>query len=88
MKEKKLYIWKLADFLYLNNKVMSGEELAEHLNRNDFLTSYGSEYAGGRGTYKLISETWHWLNDELKFPKEAAKVATAFVKPDGNVAYE
>jgi len=87
MNEKKLYIWKLADFLFRNKMVMSAEELAEHLNRNDFLTSYGTEYAGGRGTYKLISETWSWLENELHFPTESAKIAKAFVKPDGSYAY-
>jgi hypothetical protein len=88
MNEKKLYIYKLADFLAQNNKTMSGEELADHLNRNDFLTSYGTEYQGGRGIYKLIRETWHWLNDDLQLPTEAKKVAEVYVKPNGEYAYE
>lgn len=88
MNDKKLYIYKLADFLAQNGKTMSGEELADHLNRNDFLTSYGTEYQGGRGTYKLIRETWHWLNDELQLSTEANKVAVAYVKPNGDYAYE
>ena len=65
---------------------MSGEELAEHLNRNNFLTSYGTEYQGGRGTYKLISETYNWLKD-LGLQNEADKIAEAFVKPNGDFAY-
>lgn len=88
MNEKKLYIWKLGVFLADHGMTMSGEELAEHLNRNKFLTSYGTEYAGGRGTYKLISETWNWLKNTLKLNKEAEKVAKAFVKPDGTYSYE
>lgn len=88
MNEKKLYIYKLADFLAQNSKTMSGEELADHLNRNDFITSYGKEYQGGRGTYKLIRETWHWLNDDLQLPTEAKKVAEVYVKPNGEYAYE
>jgi hypothetical protein len=67
---------------------MSGDELAAHLNRNKFLTSYGSEYSGGRGTYKLIKETWHWVKNDLGLDEEAAKVAEVFVKPDGTYAYE
>jgi len=59
MNKKKLYIWRLASFLYQNDKVMSGEELAAHLNRNGFLTGYCEKYQGGRGTYTLIRETWH-----------------------------
>lgn len=39
MNDKKVYIWKLGVFLHAQNMVMSGEELAEHLNRNKFLTS-------------------------------------------------
>jgi hypothetical protein len=88
MNEKKIYIWKLATFLNSQNMVMSGEELAEHLNRNKFLTSYGTEYHGGRGTYKLINQTWKWLHNSLKLPEEAKHVARAFVKPNGGYAYE
>jgi hypothetical protein len=87
MNAKKVYVWKLADFLTQHRKKMSGEELADHLNRNNFPTGYGTEYAGGRGTYTLVRETWHWLNDELGIPDEARKVAEAFVKPDGCYAY-
>ena len=88
MNSKKAYIWRLADFLCQHNMTMSGEELASHLNRNSFLTSYGTEYAGGRGTYKLISDTWGWLHDELGLPGEARKVAEAYVTQDGRYAYE
>jgi hypothetical protein len=88
MNSKKLYIWRLASFLRQHDMKMSGEELADHLNRNKFLTAYGSEYSGGRGTYKLIHETWKWVNDELKLADEAEKIALAFVKPDGTYAYE
>jgi hypothetical protein len=58
MNRKKLYIWQLAVFLNTHGMRMSGEELADHLNRNNFLTSYGQEYQGGKGTYRLISQTW------------------------------
>ena len=86
MNQKKTYIWKLAIFLASNGMKMSGEELAEHLNRNNFLTSYGTEYQGGRGTYKLISETYNWLKD-LGLQNEADKIAEAFVKANGDFAY-
>lgn len=88
MNEKKLYIWKLATFLHSHQMLMSGEELAEHLNRNNFLTSYGSEYQGGRGTYTLINQTWKWLHDDLKLFEEAKHVACAFVKSNGEYAYQ
>ncbi len=87
MNEKKLYIWHLADFLSRHEKRMSGEELATHLNRNNFMTEYETEYEGGRGTYTLIEATYKWLKNDLQFSKEASKVAEAFVKPDGSYAY-
>jgi hypothetical protein len=87
MEQKKLYIWQLASFLSSHSMTMSGEELADHLNRNSFLTSYGTEYKGGRGTYKLVRETYHWLTN-LNLSNEAKKVATSFVKPNGGYAYE
>ena len=88
MNEKKLYIWRLAEFLQSHGMVMSGEELAEHLNRNGFMTDYGTEYEGGRGTYRLIEMTWRWVHDELKLENMAHCIARAFVKPDGTYAYE
>ena len=88
MNAKKAYIWKLGVFLHSQGMVMSGEELAEHLNRNDFLTSYGTEYQGGRGTYKLIKQTWSWLKHDLQLNSDAEAVALAFVKANGSYAYE
>ncbi len=88
MNKKKVYVWKLADFLQRHGMRMSGEELADHLNRNDFMTGYGTEYSGGRGTYHLIQVTWNWLNADLGLEDEAKKVAKAFVKQDGSYAYE
>ncbi|MEQ8765468.1 MAG: hypothetical protein RL885_16185 [Planctomycetota bacterium] len=67
---------------------ISGEELAAHLNRNEFLTDAGTEFQGGRGTCKLIQATWRWLHDDLGLEVEAAKVAAAYVKQDGKYAYE
>jgi hypothetical protein len=88
MNQKRVYIWQLAVFLTSHDKVMSGKELADHLNRNDFLTEYGAEYQGARGTYTLIEQTYRWLDEDLGLPKEAGSVAKAFVKPDGSYAYE
>ena len=88
MNSKKTYLWQLAAFLHAHEMVMSGEELADHLNRNKFLTGYGEEYEGGRGIYTLIRVTWKWLHDDLGLEAEAMHVARAFVKPDGGYAYE
>lgn len=88
MNQKKLYIWQLAAFQRRYRMTMSGDELAAHLNRNEFLTGTGEQFKGGRGTYTLIQETYRWVADELGLPKDASKVARAFVKPDGTYAYK
>lgn len=87
MNKKRQYIWQLADFLCNQGKVMSGEELAAHLNRNGIFTEYDTEYQGGRGIYTLIRSTYHWLHDEMALEEEASKVAEAYVKPDGSHAW-
>lgn len=86
MDRKKMYICKLASFLYKQGKVMSGKELADHLNRNGFSTSYGTPYRGGRGTYKLIKQTWKQLRSESR-DIDAEYVALAYVKRNGAYAY-
>ena len=83
----KEYISKLAQTLADNGTTMSGEELAQHLNRNNMKTSYGTEYAGKRGIYKLIQDTYKWLESQ-GLHQEARNVAVAFVKPDGSYAYQ
>jgi len=87
MNEKKVYVWRLGSFLSDHGKTMSGDELADHLNRNNFRWGSGKKYTGERGTYTLIGATWKWLNDDLGLPGESEKVALAFVKPDGSYAY-
>jgi hypothetical protein len=88
MNQKKLYVWQLAAFLSHFEMKMSWKELADHLNRNRFLTGTGQKYKGERGTYTLIKETYRWVKEELGLKKEASKVAQAFVKPDGSYAYK
>lgn len=88
MSRKKLYIWRLAQFLSLNEKKMSVTELADHLNRNGFRTTYGEQYAGARGTLRLISMTYQWVDTELGLGgDEATPVAVSFIKKDGTYAY-
>lgn len=87
MNTKKMYLVKLADFLVSNSMTMSGQELAEHLNRNSFLTSYGTEYQGGRGIYKLISQTYYWL-EELGLSEETKNFPRAFVQGNGDYPWD
>lgn len=85
--DKKEYIKRLATFLHDNGTTMAANELAEHLNRNNFKTGYGTEYEGGRGTYTLIHATYDWLVASGQ-QTEADNVAEAFPKPDGNYAFD
>ena len=88
MNRKKWYIWQLGTFLHAHKMTMSGQELADHLNRNNFKTSYGTEFEGARGTYTLIEATWRWVNNDLGLEDEASNIALAFVKPDGTHAWD
>jgi len=88
MIRKKFYIWRLANFLRSHSMQMCVGELAEHLNRNSFLTSYGEEYKGGRGTFKLVQQTWKFVNNELGLGDEAKNIAEAYPSEDGTFAYD
>ncbi len=88
MNQKKLYVWRLAAFLHQHGMRMSGDELADHLNRNNFLTSYGTLYEGKRGIYKLIKETWKWVHEELGLTEEADKIPMTFPTPQGDYPFE
>ena len=84
-----LYIWRLATFLRSNGKVMSARELIDHLNRNGFSAERSEDFRkGGRGPYRMISETWHWVNDDLGLAKEAHIIAQAYVKADGTHVWD
>lgn len=84
--DKKEYIRRLAHFLAENGITMAGNELAQHLNRNNFKTSYGTAYEGGRGTYTLLHVTYDWLSSTGK-QKDADNVAFAFPKSNGEYAF-
>jgi len=85
--DKKEFIRKLGSFLVSTDATMTGKTLADLLNWNGFKTSYDTEYAGGRGTYKLIRATYDWLV-KIGDQEAADKVAEAFKKPNGTYAYE
>jgi len=86
--EKKAYIWQLARFLTAHGRVMSGGELADHLNRNGVETSYSTKYSRGRGVYTLINATYKWLAKDLELLSEADTIANAYVNAKGKPAYK
>ena len=83
---KKEYIGHLANVLVSNKTTITAENLANHLNDIGFETGYGTEYAGGRGTYTLIHATYDWFASNGN-QVSADNVALAFKKPDGTYAY-
>jgi hypothetical protein len=82
--EKKMYLVKLAEFLVNNGTTMSGSELVDHFNRNKILTSLGTEYCHSRGIYRLLAETYVWL-ESMGIDSITNKFLKAFV--DGNGEY-
>lgn len=87
MSDVKETLAKLAGFLVDNDKHMSGEELADYLNRNDYKTTRGEEYKGGRGTFKLLSSLYDTFKKEGR-DEDAHNVARAFTKDNDDYAYE
>ena len=83
--DKMNYIIDLAEFLRKHEGTMSGPELATHLNRNKFPTEYGTEYAGERGVYTMLSAIY--TNIEAQNPKAAECIALSFVTKDGSHAW-
>ncbi len=85
--EEKYYLLaKLAKFLVENRLIMKGGELAEFLNTNDYKTSYGSRYEGGRGIYTVIRNCWHYYNNK-KETDTVQNIENAFVNAYGNPAF-
>jgi hypothetical protein len=84
--DKKEFIRRLANSLVANSKTITGIELANHLNLNNYKTNTGSLYEGKRGTYRLVTATYDWL-DAFGLQNEANNVALAFKKPNGEYAY-
>ncbi|RXG13257.1 hypothetical protein [Leeuwenhoekiella aestuarii] len=85
--DNKQYVFELATVLHRAKATLPASELANVLNEFNHLTTYGSQYSGGRGTYKLISDTYAWLVKNGN-QNGADIVAIAFTKPDGSYAYE
>jgi len=77
----------VAEELKKRECFMSAPTLARLLNSLGYRTNYGTEYEGARGTYNLISGTYHRLDGAGKGDL-ARMVAAAFRKPNFEYAYE
>jgi hypothetical protein len=76
----------VADELKKRDTFMSVPALCELLNSQGYTTNYGTEFSGGRGSYRLVSGTYHRL-DEAGEPDRATNVALAFRRPNFEYAY-
>ncbi|MDO4224966.1 MAG: hypothetical protein Q4C75_03635 [Bergeyella zoohelcum] len=79
-------ISQLANTLISQGKNMPISQLADYLNQNGYQTTYGTNYQGGRGTYKLISEVYKSLERDGRHA-DADNVAKAFTTDNGDYAY-
>jgi hypothetical protein len=66
---------------------MSVPTLVSLVNGQGYLTNYGTEFSGGRGSYKLVSGTYHRFNS-AGHADRARNVALAFRKPNFDYAYD
>ena len=66
---------------------MSVPALVSLVNDHGYRTNYGTEFSGGRGSYKLVSGTYHRL-DSAGHSTRARNVALAFRKPNFEYAYD
>lgn len=85
---KKEFIGQLAIILHGKGEVMTGQKLAQVLNHHSFSTGYGTPYAGGRGTYRLIKRSYDHYVHVLGNPRTAEKIALAFVSQTGRPAWD
>jgi hypothetical protein len=87
MSNSQIFVFDTAVRLRAQRATMPVHQLADHLNCAGVKTSYGSAYAGGRGTYRLVCTTYHALDRQGR-SADAQIVADSFTRPDGTFAYE
>ena len=85
---KRQFVRELANKLSAAGETIDAAELAVRLNSAGHLTTYGTQFAGRRGTYRLIRTVYVWLDETIGSHDEATAVARAFTKPNGRYAYE
>jgi len=61
---KTTLIKEIASNLVVNNKTMTYDQLATHLNDIGHKTSYGTKYHGQRGVAKLISSVYQNVSNQ------------------------
>lgn len=80
------FISKIAEKCAIEGSTTYIKELARLLNENNFRTSYNAEYAGGRGTYRLVQSAY-WYYERMEEHERARHIADVFVNADGNIVW-
>ena len=81
-----LLISEIAEECSKNESTMTVTELARRLNEKGLKTSCGSEYSGGRGTYRLIQSAY-WCYERKEEHDKAKHIADSFVNAKGNCVW-
>jgi hypothetical protein len=76
----------VADELKKRGTFMSVPALCDLLNSRGYTTNYGNEYSAGRGSYRLISASYH-RQAGAGSADRAHNVAVAFRRPNFDYAY-
>lgn len=84
--DKFQFVAWVADELKKRSTFMSVPALCDLLNARGYTTNYGTEFTGGRGSYRLVSGTYHRL-DAAGEGDRATNVAIAFRRPNFQYAY-
>jgi hypothetical protein len=84
--DKYIFVTWVASELRKRDTFMSVPALCNLLNQKGYRTNYGTEYLGGRGSYKLLSGTY-WRLKNAGNHTDAENVALAFRRPNFEYAY-
>lgn len=85
--DKYQFVSWVAEELTKRDAFMSVPALVDLVNAKGGQTNYGTPFSGGRGSYRLVSGTYHRLNEAGK-QREAHNVAVAFRRPNYEYAYD
>ena len=85
--DKYEFVARVAEELAKRDTFMSVPALMDLVNTKGGRTNYGTEFEGGRGSYKLVSGTYHRMV-AAGTPERAHNVAVAFRRPNFEYAYE
>jgi hypothetical protein len=85
--DKYEFVARVAEELAKRETFMSVPALMDLINAKGGRTNYGTQYEGGRGSYKLVSGTYHRMM-AADTPDRAHNVAVAFRRPNFEYAYE